>query len=100
MSSRTGFWQYPDRRRTLMPFGFRTREERRERRLVEHIASQEWTYTRPDGTVAKWRQEDEEAAKSKEEEVGILQRCADFWIGKLTADLQTQKGLEPDDIKI
>jgi len=56
---------------------------------VEQIASTHFRRVRADGVViAEWHQEDEDAATSKAEAVGMIQRTVDFWMGHMIYEMQ------------
>lgn len=59
----------------------------------QYVATHRFTRTKPDGSTVEWQQEDESAATSKAEAVGMVQRTIDFWVPKLADDLQFKRGL-------
>jgi hypothetical protein len=63
------------------------------RPTVEQIASQIFTRKRADGTTLIWHQENESAATSKADAIGMVQRTLDFWIPQVADDLVEKRGI-------
>lgn len=68
---------------------------------IAYVATTTFQRIRADGSVARWRQEDESAVQTKAEAVGMVQRTLNFWIPKAADDLVEQRGLKRvDAIKV
>lgn len=60
------------------------------------VASQQWYHTDSvTGQQLSWQQEDENACRSREEAIGVIQRTLDFWLVKMR-DMYVAQGTPLD----
>lgn len=71
-----------------------------EQETYETLISNKFSYRKADGTVVEWQQEDEHAATTKAEALGMLQRTVDFWIPYITVQLRRKQKLSKKNAEI
>jgi hypothetical protein len=69
-------------------------------KAVEFIATHKFSYLKSDGTKVEWQQENENAATSKEQAVGMIQRAIDFWVPYIAGQLHRQKKISIQNAKV